>query len=172
MKDEAMLRAMRPSSLPQGSAPSMSEAATEDPIGMDLKDVMKAVMAQNSMLKRELADLKKKVEDSNKEKDRGFKEVRHLLLRRRRREREQLPLEQFQSFLEGDMGDYMNLSIDLREIFIKLDGDPLQYLSRGLELFRQAAMEGETMRRKSLRLHTMEPQEGLDLVVEDYRIAR
>ena len=37
--------------------------------------VMKAVMAQNSMLKRELADLKKKVEDSNKEKDRGFKEV-------------------------------------------------------------------------------------------------
>ena len=75
MKDEAMLRAMRPSSLPQGSAPSMSEAATEDPIGMDLKDVMKAVMAQNSMLKRELADLKKKVEDSNKEKDRGFKEV-------------------------------------------------------------------------------------------------
>ena len=81
-------------------------------------------------------------------------------------------MEQFQSFLEGDMGDYMNLSIDLREIFIKLDGDPLQYLSRGLELFRQAAMEGETMRRKSLRLHTMEPQEGLDLVVEDYRIAR
>ena len=42
---------------------------------MDLKDVMKAVMAQNSMLKRELADLKKKDEDSNKEKDRGFKEV-------------------------------------------------------------------------------------------------
>ena len=32
-------------------------------------------MAQNSMLKRELADLKKKIEDSSKEKDRGFKEA-------------------------------------------------------------------------------------------------
>ena len=75
MKDEAMLRAMRPSSLPQGSTTSGTEVTQEDAVGMDLKEVMKAVMAQNSMLKRELADLKKKIEDSNKEKDRGFKEA-------------------------------------------------------------------------------------------------
>ncbi|CAK9080208.1 unnamed protein product, partial [Durusdinium trenchii] len=75
MKDEAMLRAMRPTSLPQSSAPSMGETTNDDSVGMELKEVMKAVMAQNSMLKRELADLKKRIEDSNKEKDRGFKEA-------------------------------------------------------------------------------------------------
>ena len=73
MKDEAMLRAMRPTSLPQSSAPSMGETTNDDSVGMELKEV-KAVMAQNSMLKRELADLKKRIEDSNKEKDRGFKD--------------------------------------------------------------------------------------------------
>ena len=75
MKDEAMLRAMRPTSLPQSSAPSTGEMATEDAVGMDLKEVMKAVMAQNSMLKRELVELKKKIEDSDREKDRGLKEA-------------------------------------------------------------------------------------------------
>ena len=36
---------------------------------MDLREVLKAVMNQNSMLKRELADLKKKIDDSTKEKE-------------------------------------------------------------------------------------------------------
>ena len=38
---------------------------------MDLREVLKAVMNQNSMLKRELADLKKKIDDSTKEKGEG-----------------------------------------------------------------------------------------------------
>ena len=42
---------------------------------MDMKEVFKMIMSQNSMLKKELADLKKKVEDSNKERARDFKEA-------------------------------------------------------------------------------------------------
>ena len=76
LKDEVMLRAMRPASLP--SAPMASTAAEPSMVedtGMDMREVIKMIMSQNSMLKRELADLKKQIEDSNKEKDRDFKEV-------------------------------------------------------------------------------------------------
>lgn len=76
LKDEVMLRAMRPTSLP--SAPTTSstvEHPTAEDMGMDMKEVFKMIMSQNSMLKKELADLKKKVEDSNKERARDFKEA-------------------------------------------------------------------------------------------------
>ena len=66
LKDEVMLRAMRPTSLPPTST-GAGAAGAEEPT-VDLKEVLKAVMNQNSMLKRELADLKKKIDDSAKEK--------------------------------------------------------------------------------------------------------
>ena len=68
LKDEVMLRAMRPTSLPPTSTGSGAGAAGAEEPTVDLKEVLKAVMNQNSMLKRELADLKKKIDDSAKEK--------------------------------------------------------------------------------------------------------
>ena len=64
-----MLRAMRPASLlPTGTSSGPGPSGGED-AALDLREVLKAVMNQNSMLKRELADLKKKIDDSTKEKD-------------------------------------------------------------------------------------------------------
>ena len=76
MKDEAMLRAMRPASLPTTSSTSMAAGNLgEDEVGVDLRDVMKMVMSQNSMLKKELAELRKRIEDTEKVKvARDFKE--------------------------------------------------------------------------------------------------
>ena len=69
MKDEAMLRAMRPASLPTTSSASAAAGNPgEDEVGVDLRDIMKMVMSQNSMLKKELAELRKRVEDTEKVK--------------------------------------------------------------------------------------------------------
>ena len=76
VKDEAMLRAMRPAGLPETSTSSTRPMASGgEEMGVDIQEVLRAVMSQNSMPKRELADLKKRIEDSGKEKDRAFKEV-------------------------------------------------------------------------------------------------
>ncbi|CAK9080955.1 unnamed protein product, partial [Durusdinium trenchii] len=76
VKDEAMLRAMRPAGLPEASTSTTRPTASGgEEMGVDIQEVLRAVMSQNSMLKRELAELKKKVDDSTKEKDRDFKEV-------------------------------------------------------------------------------------------------
>ena len=76
IKDEAMLRAMRPAGLPDASTSTARPTASGgEEMGVDIQEVLRAVMSQNSMLKRELAELKKKVDDSYKEKDRDFKEA-------------------------------------------------------------------------------------------------
>ena len=64
-----MLRAMRPASLPSTGTSSGPGPSGGEDAAVDLREVLKAVMNQNSMLKRELADLKKKIDDSTKEKE-------------------------------------------------------------------------------------------------------
>ena len=63
IKDEVMLRAMRPACLPSASTTVAAPSTMgEEEVGVDLRDVAKMVMSQNSMLKKELADLRKRVE--------------------------------------------------------------------------------------------------------------
>ena len=60
MQAEARLRAMRPSALPDGEAdvpqPSGRVEPTEEERGvsMDIKELLRAVMAQNAALKKEV----------------------------------------------------------------------------------------------------------------------
>ena len=53
IKDEAMLRAMRPAGLPDASTSTARPTASGgDEMGVDIQEVLRAVMSQNSMLKR------------------------------------------------------------------------------------------------------------------------
>ena len=69
-------------------------------------------------------------------------------------------MERSLSSLEWEVGDYKMQPFDLREDFMKLDVDPVQYLNPGWEPFKRESMEVRVMEEKDLRLHITEPQEG------------
>lgn len=53
--------------------------------------------------------------------------------------------------------------IDLRENFMKLDGDSLRYQNRGWEPFKREFLEGrvtDLRTGRDLQLHITEPKEG------------
>ena len=71
MQAEARLRAMRPAALPDGEAadgpqPSgrVEPVDEERGVSMDVKELLKAVMAQNAALKKEVGELRKEIKDS------------------------------------------------------------------------------------------------------------
>eukprot|EP00913_Durusdinium_trenchii_P005353 g4994.t1 len=67
---EARLRAMRPSALPDGEADGPQSSGRVEPtdeergVSMDIKELLRAVMAQNAALKKEVGELRKEVKES------------------------------------------------------------------------------------------------------------
>ena len=133
-------------------------------MGVDIQEVLRAVMSQNSMLKRELADLKKRIEDSGKEiQHRHLRRVHHrdrrLKPQRLRRVQARPPSERFRSFQElsdeENLGSYLIQFNGNREYVMTSDVELHPYRNLGLEHFRLDTKEG-----KWQGLHTPEPKEG------------
>ena len=77
LQAEARLRAMRPAALPDGDAVDGPQTSgrvepvdEERGVSMDVKELLRAVMAQNAALKKELGELRKEVK-SSREKVKG-----------------------------------------------------------------------------------------------------
>ena len=74
MQTEARLRAMRPAALPDGEADGPQPSGRVEPVdkerSMDVKELLRAVMAQNAALKKEVGELRKEIKESK-----GSKEV-------------------------------------------------------------------------------------------------
>ena len=76
MQAEARLRAMRPAALPDGEAVDVPQtsgrvepADEERGVSMDVKELLKAVMAQNAALKKEVGELRKEIKESKSGKE-------------------------------------------------------------------------------------------------------